>query len=117
MRKLMDRLQGLQPKERPLEDQITQVYTEKDEEEAPSGHVPLPGTDCEVVAYPVNESDLMVLLNKRGVCVYRCILAGALRTDLDVMKANLHMTEQRIVLGEPSASMQEVVRQMLEKKL
>ena len=116
MRKLMDRLRGLQLQERTLEGEITPTYTEKDEAEAPSGHMPLPRTDCEVVAYPVNESDLMVLLNKRGVCVYRCILAGALRTDLDVMKANFHMTEQRIVLGEPSASMQELIRQMLEKK-
>jgi hypothetical protein len=78
--------------------------------------MPLPGTDVEVVAYPVNADDLMVLVNKGGVCIFRTILAGALRSDLDVMKANFHMTEQRIVLGEPPESMKEMIRQMLEKK-
>jgi hypothetical protein len=115
MRKLMDRLRGLS-KERTLEGEIAPTYSERDEDDAPSGHMPLPRTDCEVVAYPVNQSDLMVLVNKHGVCVYRCILAGALRTDLDVQKANFHMTDQRIVLGEPSESMQQMIRQMLEKK-
>jgi hypothetical protein len=42
----------------------------------------------------------MVLVNKGGVCVFRTILASALRDDVDVMKANFHMTEQRIVLGD-----------------
>jgi hypothetical protein len=78
--------------------------------------MPLPGTDIEVVAYPVNVEDLMVLVNKGGVCVFRTILAGALRTDLNLEKANFHMTEQRIVLGEPPESMKEMIRQMLEKK-
>jgi hypothetical protein len=82
----------------------------------PSGHMPLPGTDAEIVAYPVNADDLMVLVNKGGVCVFRTILARALRSDLDLQKANFHMTEQRIVLGEPSESMKEMIRQMLEKK-
>ena len=67
--------------------------------------MPLPHTDVEIVAYPVNAEDLMVLVNKGGVCVYRTILAGALRTDLDLNAANFHMTDQRIVLGEPPASM------------
>ena len=102
--------------ERALEGEITSAYTEKDAADAPSGHMPLPATDLEIVAYPVNEHDLMVLVNKAGVCVFRTILAGALRNDLDVMQANFHMTEQRIVLGEPSASMQEMIRQMLAKK-
>ena len=34
---------------------------------------------------------------------YRTILAGALRSDPDLQKANFHMTEQRIVLGDKSA--------------
>ena len=46
----------------------------------------------------------------------RSPLAGALRTDLDLQKANFHMTEQRIVLGEPPESTKEMIRQMLEKK-
>jgi hypothetical protein len=33
-----------------------------------------------------------------------------------VQKANFHMTEQRLVLGEPPESMKQMVRQMLEKK-
>ncbi len=49
-------------------------------------------------------------------CVFRTILAGALRTDLNLEKANFHMTEQRIVLGEPPESMREMIRQMLERK-
>jgi hypothetical protein len=56
----------------------------------------------------------MVLLNKGGVCVFRTILVGALRTDLDLQKTNFHM--EQTVLGEPSASMREMIRQMLEKK-
>jgi hypothetical protein len=116
MRKLVGWLRGEVTKERALEGELATTYTENDERDAPSGHMPLPGTDCEVVAYPVNEGDIMVLLNKGGVCVFRTILAGALRTDLDLPKANFHMTEQRIVLGEPPESMQEMIRQMLEKK-
>lgn len=116
MRKVVDWLKGEVAKERALEGEIATTYTEKDESDAPSGHMPLAGTDCEVVAYPVNESDLMVLLNKGGVCVFRTILAGAFRTDLDLQQANFHMTEQRIVLGEPPEPMKEMIRQMLEKK-
>jgi hypothetical protein len=104
------------PTEQALEGEIATVYTETDRRDAPSGHMPLPGTDVEVVAYPINEQDLMLLANKGGVCVFRSILAGALRNDLDVMQANLLMTEQRIVLGEPSESMQEMIREMLEKR-
>jgi len=33
------------------------------------------------------------------------------------MKANVHMTEQRIVLGQPPEAMKEMIRQMLEKKV
>ena len=99
-----------------LEGEIASTYTEKDARDAIQGHMPLAGTDVEIVAYPCNVEDLMVLVNKGGVCVFRTILAGALRTDLELVKANFHMTEQRIVLGEPSESMREMVRQMLEKK-
>jgi hypothetical protein len=100
----------------PADVEIMPTYTEKDEAEAPSGHLPLPGTDMEIVAYPINEHDLMLLANKGGVCVFRTILAGALRTDLDLQKANSHMTDQRMVLGEPPESMKEMIRQILEKK-
>ena len=101
--------------ERTLEGEITPSYTEADRRDAPSGHMPLAGTDVEVVAYPINEHDLILLVNKGGVCVYRTILAGALRDDLDLPKANFHMTEQRIVLGEPPETMKEIIHQMLKK--
>jgi len=67
--------------------------------------MPLPRTDCEVVAYPLNADDLMVLVNKGNVCVFRTILARALRTDLDLNKANFHMEQP--VLGESPASMKD----------
>ena len=57
MRKVVGWLKGEVAKERALEGEIATTYTEKDESDAPSGHMPLPGTDCEVVAYPVNESN------------------------------------------------------------
>jgi len=116
MRKVTDWLRRQASTERTLEGEITPTYTERDEADAPSGHMPLPGTDVEIVAYPINEQDLMLLANKGGVCVYRTILAGALRNDLDLQKANFHMTDQRIVLGEPSESMKEMIRQMLDRK-
>jgi hypothetical protein len=116
MGKLIDFLTRRDPTERMVEGQITQTYTAKDAVEAPTGHMPLPGTDVEIVAYPINEQDLVVLANKGGVCIFRTILAGALQIDLDLQKANFHMTDQRIVLGEPPESMRELIRQMLEKK-
>ena len=116
MRRVIEWLHSRSRKEHALEGEIALTYSEKEEADAPSGHMPLPGTDVEVVAYPVNDQDLMVLVNKGGVCVFRTILAGALRDDLDVMQANFHMTEQRIVLGEPPESMREMIRQMLAKK-
>lgn len=115
MRKVTDWLRRQVSNDRALEGEIAPTYTEADRRDASSGHMPLPGTDVEIVAYPVNKQDLMVLVNKGGVCVFRTILAGALRHDLDVMKANFHMTEQRIVLGGPPESMKEMIRQMLEK--
>jgi hypothetical protein len=96
--------------------EITATYTKKDVAEALAGHMPLPGTDVEIVAYPVNGDDLVLLANKGGVCVFRTILAGALRSDLDLIKANFHMADQCIVLGESPESMREMIRQMLEKK-
>jgi hypothetical protein len=116
MRKLTDWLQGGASEEATRDGEIAPTYTAKDEADAPSGHMPLPGTDVEIVAYPINEQDLMLLANKGGVCAFRTILAGALRSDLDLMKTNVHMTEQRIVLGEPAESMREMIRQMLNRK-
>ena len=64
MGKVTEWLRGQVSKDRALEGEITPVYTEADRREAPSGHLPLPGTDVEIVAYPVNADDLMVLVNK-----------------------------------------------------
>jgi hypothetical protein len=116
MRKMIDWLCGVSSDKPALEAEVVPTYTHRDKTEAPTGHMPLPGTDVEVVAYHINSQDLMLLANKGGVCVFRTILAGALRGDLDLMKANFHMTEQRIVLGEAPESMKEMIRQMLEKK-
>lgn len=116
MGKLRDWLTKRSSNEQALEGEITTAYTEADRRDAPSGHMPLPATDVEIVAYPLSEHDLMLLVNKGGVCVFRTVLAGALRDDLDVMQANFHMTEQRITLAEPPESMREVIRQMLERK-
>ncbi len=116
MGKLKDWLRTYSSNERTLDGEITTAYTEADRRNAPSGHMPLPQTDVEVVAYPLNADDLMLLANKGGVCVFRTILAGAMRCDLNVVQANFHMTEQRIVLGEPPESMQEMIRQMLDRK-
>jgi hypothetical protein len=116
MGKLRNWLTRRDPTERMVEGEITLTYTAKDAVDAPTGHMPLPGTDVEIVAYPINERDLVLLANKGGVCVFRTILAGALRSDVDLQNANFHMTDQRIVLGEPPESMKEMIRQMLEKK-
>ncbi len=89
---------------------MSTIYTQQDAEDAPPGHVPLVGTDVEIVGYPGNQRDLMLLVNKGGVCVFRVILAGALRNDLDLQRANTFMTEQRIVLGEPPQALLEIVQ-------
>ena len=44
MRKVVDWLKGEVAKERALEGEIATTYTENDERDAPSGHMPLPGT-------------------------------------------------------------------------
>jgi hypothetical protein len=99
MRKMIAWLCGLSPDERIAEADVLPTYTGNDVAEALTGHMPLPGTDVEIVAYPISEQDLVLLVNKGGVCVFGMILAGALRNDLDVMQANIHMTDQRIELA------------------
>lgn len=56
---------------------FTTTYTRKDAAAAPRGHMPLTGTDVEVVAYPTNEHDLMLLVNTGGVRIFRSSLVGA----------------------------------------
>jgi len=54
------------------------MYTQDDTAEAPSGHLRIVGTPAEIVAYPINETDLCVLVNVNGVCAYRATLRNAL---------------------------------------
>jgi hypothetical protein len=64
---------------KPLMDQYgKRVYDEGDVLGAPDGHMPLAGTDVEIVAYRMGEQ-LCLLVNKGGVCVYRATLHGAMR--------------------------------------
>lgn len=44
--------------------------------EQPRGHLQFEGTDVEVVAYRSGER-LALIVNKKGVCVYRCTLTNA----------------------------------------
>ena len=53
------------------------TYSQEEADTAPQGHVRFAGTDVEVVAYPINDRDLCLLVNKGGQCVYRATLAGA----------------------------------------
>ena len=99
MRKVAEWLRGKEPQQKALEGEVVPTYTAQDTADAPRGHLPLAGTDVEIVAYPSNDQDLMLLVNKGSVCVFRTILVGALRNDVDVHRANTFMTEQRIVLG------------------
>jgi hypothetical protein len=56
------------------------LYSEGDLLGSPPGHMPLVGTDVEIVAYR-NGEDLTVLVN-RGHCIYRATLVGAMRKGL-----------------------------------
>ena len=49
------------------------------------------------------------------MCVFRTILAAALRDDLDLQRGNFHISEQRIVLGESPEPTKEMIRLMLAK--
>lgn len=58
------------------------TYSEEEAAEAPRGTIRFAGTDVDVVAYPISERDLCLLVNKNGQCVYRATLAGALDPNL-----------------------------------
>ena len=61
---------------------MSTTYTEEEAETAPRGQVRFPHTDVDVVAYRINDTDLCVLVNKGGQCVYRASLIGALDANL-----------------------------------
>ena len=58
------------------------TYSEEEAATAPHGHVRFQGTDVDVVSYRINATDLCVLVNKGGQCVYRATLVGALDPKL-----------------------------------
>ena len=58
------------------------TYSEEDAETAPRGHVRFAGTDVDVVTYRINETDLCVLVNKGGTCVYRAAIIYAMDPNL-----------------------------------
>ena len=61
---------------------MTTTYTELEAETAPRGTIKLAHTDVDVVAYRINDTDLCLLMNKGGQCVYRATLVGALDPNL-----------------------------------
>jgi hypothetical protein len=54
------------------------VYTPEDAADARLGTLPLAGTDVEVVLYKINATDVCLIVNKAGICAYRCTLKNAL---------------------------------------
>lgn len=58
------------------------TYSEEEAATAPHGQVRFQGTDVDVVAYRINATDLCLLVNKGGQCVYRASLIGALDPNL-----------------------------------
>ena len=58
------------------------TYNEKEAATAPPAHVRFAGTDVDVVAYRINVTDLCLLVNKGGQCVYRASLIGVLDPNL-----------------------------------
>lgn len=54
------------------------TYTDEDRAEAPPGHMPLPGTDLELV-FTRTGSDAVVHVNKAGIMICRIRVQDALR--------------------------------------
>ena len=104
-------LKKLLARSEPMTGEILSTYTKDDARDAPPGHMPFPGTDIEVVAYREGD-DLVVLVNKT-VCVFRTRLIGAFRDDLDLMRCNVLMSDQRIVLGEVPQDREELIKKMM----
>jgi len=58
------------------------TYSDAEAREAPLGTIRIVGTDVDIVAYRINETDLSLGVNKNGQCIYRATLAGALDPNL-----------------------------------
>ena len=84
--------------------EIVNTYTESDVAHAPSGHLPFVGSDVEVVAFRTGD-DLVLIVNK-AVCVFRTVLVGAFRDDLDLIDCNMLMRDERNALGQLTAERQ-----------
>jgi hypothetical protein len=61
---MIEWLTGVSPDEQATAAEVLPTHTEKHRAEALTDHMPLPGTDVEVVAYPPNSQDVMLLANK-----------------------------------------------------
>ena len=58
------------------------TYSDEDAKDAPLGSIRIARTDVDIVAYRINATDLCLLVNKNGQCVYRATLAGTLDPNL-----------------------------------
>ena len=115
MKWFRDRTQGAT-----IDGEIAPVYTASDARSAPEGHMPLTGTDIEVVAYRVQGTDdLMLCVNKGGMLIFRAKLVGAASEAVStetLWKWNMHAFDKPIEMGQPSEDFVRLAREMLEKK-
>lgn len=72
-----------------MNDNRTPVYCQDDVADAPHGTVRFANTDIEVVAYQTGDA-LCLIVNKRGLCIYRASLRGALQLGLKPSLNPLH---------------------------
>ena len=91
-----------------LDGEIEPPYTMADVEHAPTGRLPLVGTDIEVVAYREGDA-LRVVVNKAGLSVFRTTLERAFDSTLSAMRANIYMRDERLVLGEIDPRIEAIV--------
>lgn len=76
----------------PLFSHITPIYLSPDALSAPEGHFPILKTDIECIFYR-NGNGLVLIVQKAGVCVYKCILRNAFdrfRPELNPSADPLH---------------------------
>jgi len=92
---------------------MTAIYSEEEAADAPRGHVRIAGTDVDVVAYPINERDLCVLVNKAGVCVYRATIMHAFDPNL---KPHMHPLINDTFVIRDLAAARAAFDRLLEKR-
>lgn len=79
-----------------------ELYTEQSRLEAPPGHMPLPGTPIEVVAYR-SGANLTVLVNHGPRCIYRATLINAGKLDPKFTAATAILSDTFVVREFPAA--------------